>query len=210
MMMRRFSILVLALAAAMCGHDAHAQLAKRAALQSVDPDFGDVGPLRVSTRVLPVDMRSPSGFDRVYRVPGSAGGVPGMDGGEERFARISGGLAAVFPRSDYITTKKGQYALIPPGTVFYIGGVPTPSAIVGARPAPARGGAYSLSAAARELPSMSAASGMVDLRVPEGQEIAPPVTLRPDAAAPPQNVLADDQYRRARMRHLLWAAAHAE
>ncbi|MBY0311055.1 MAG: hypothetical protein K2W85_03200 [Phycisphaerales bacterium] len=97
--------------------------------QMIDAGRADRGPLATSARRVPIDLRVPLSFDRVYRVPGSTTGVqvPGAAAGEELYARISGGLTAVFPRSDYVSTKRGPAALIPPGTIFYIGALPKPA-----------------------------------------------------------------------------------
>lgn len=80
-------------------------------LKAVDPNVGDRGPLATSFREASLDLRQPTNFDRVYRVPGN----------EERFMRASGALYAVFPRSIYVQTRSGSIATIPDGTVFYIG-----------------------------------------------------------------------------------------
>jgi hypothetical protein len=81
-------------------------------LDALEPNVSDVGPLSRSFRQLSIDLRSPSEFDRVYQVPGD----------EEHLMRISGGLYAVFPRSQYTPTeKKGIIAVIPNDTTFYIG-----------------------------------------------------------------------------------------
>jgi hypothetical protein len=201
---------------------AQAQPAKRAILEPIDPGHSDVGPLGTSTRSIPVDMRSPTGFDGVFRVPGSAAGVGTIDVPDERYARVSGGLAAVFPRSSYVDGKKGRYAMVPAGTIYYIGGVTElqHDAAATAESRSTRGGVYSLSAstaASGNVPNGLALGqgevGMVNLRASgmANQDSDPPaLQLRADAAPPPANVLADDQYRRARMRQLLMAAAHAE
>ncbi|MEM7628533.1 MAG: hypothetical protein AAF356_03825 [Planctomycetota bacterium] len=85
-------------------------------LELVDQGLSDVGPLGTSLRQVPLDLRLPSGFDRVYELPGRS------ISGERRFARFDGGVAALFARSDYLATANGPLALIPPGTVFVIGG----------------------------------------------------------------------------------------
>lgn len=207
---------------------AHAQAPSRMLLEPVDPGHADVGPLGVSTRTIPVDMRSPSGFDRVFRVPGSAAGVGTIDVPNDRFARVSGGIAAVFPRSSYVTGEKGRYALVPAGTVYYIGGINElrveADAAAAVRPS-VRGGQSMMSASMAAPLSVStrvgeggvaqAGIGRVDLRVPdanspEGQHERDRPRLRPDPAPPAMNVLADDRYRRARMRQLLMAAAGEE
>lgn len=81
--------------------------------ERVDQGFEDVGPMRTSARRLGVDLRLPSDFRSVYRVR------RGEHEGE--FARISGALSAVFPRSTYTVTNRGVFPSIPPGTVFRIG-----------------------------------------------------------------------------------------
>ncbi len=80
-------------------------------LKSVEANVGDLGPLSRSLRSLGADLRQPTNFDRVYRVPGH----------DDRFMRINGGLYAVFERSLYAPTRDGIVSLIPGGTVFYIG-----------------------------------------------------------------------------------------
>lgn len=92
--------------------------AQTAPLRPVDPMVADTGPLSVSARRLPADLRVPTGFDQVYRVPGGGGG--------DLFARMNGGITAVFPRSTYAPAGSGGALVeIPPGTVFYIGGLPS-------------------------------------------------------------------------------------
>lgn len=85
------------------------------ALRPVDQGVGDTGPLSANRRVVPLDMRVPSGFDRVYKFG---------EGSSSKFARRSGGLTAVFPRSTYIGSASGTVAVIPPGTMFYVGKLP--------------------------------------------------------------------------------------
>ena len=80
----------------------------------VDPVVGDTDPLRMSLRELSVDLRLSDDFSNVYQLP---------DG---HFARRSGGLTAIFPRSSYAPVNGGAIAEIPAGTVFYIGDVPAP------------------------------------------------------------------------------------
>lgn len=75
----------------------------------------DVSPLADSLELRPIDLRLPSGFDRVYEVPTGEGSL---------FARIDGGLTAVFPRSEYTATPYGAVAEVPAGTVWVIGQTP--------------------------------------------------------------------------------------
>lgn len=77
----------------------------------VDPAVGDVSPLSASFRDMRVDLRQPVGFEHVYRVPGR----------DDLLMRSSGALSAVFPQSAYVRTSAGLLAVIPAGTVFYIG-----------------------------------------------------------------------------------------
>jgi hypothetical protein len=172
-------------------------------LQAVEPGSEDVGPLRISARMLPGDLRAPTAFERVYRVPGGVTGVAAVEG--DRYARISGGLTAVFPHSQYLQTTKQTFALIPSGTVFYIGGLPerpaTSPALPAANIAPTR---------VSTLLGGSSRVGPVDLRVrPEDQSESSfsRVQVRPDAPMPPDNVLVNDTYRRLRLRAMLMAAA---
>jgi hypothetical protein len=79
----------------------------RPRLDIVDAGREDVGPLATSLRADPVDQRLPTGFDRVYRVPGS----------ESLLMRGNGALFAVFEESVY----RRAGAALPPGTVFHIG-----------------------------------------------------------------------------------------
>jgi hypothetical protein len=86
-------------------------------LKRVDEGVADRGPLSVSQRVAPVDLRVPSGFQGVYQFDQPTPfGKP-----QEMFARSSGGLTAVFPRSVYIASRGGLVPEIPAGTVFLIG-----------------------------------------------------------------------------------------
>lgn len=85
----------------------------------VEQGVADLNPLQVSPRLEPVDLRHPTGWERVYRLSGDARG-----GGDGLFARIDGGIAAVFPWSAYQSSRKGLRAEVPAGTTYYIGGVP--------------------------------------------------------------------------------------
>lgn len=93
-----------------------------AGLRPVDPTYEDTGPLGVSLRQLRPDLRTPLDFDRVYQIQ------PAHPNGPDQFTRISGAIAAVFPRSQYTTTRNGVRIDVPAGTVFYIGGPPVPAA----------------------------------------------------------------------------------
>ncbi len=79
----------------------------RPQLEIVDAGREDIGPLATSLKSQPVDARLPTGFHRVYRVPGS----------DSLLMRGNGALFAVFSESVY----DGGRAVLPPGTVYHIG-----------------------------------------------------------------------------------------
>ncbi len=83
--------------------------------RSVDAGYSDVGPLTASLRLEGFDLRSPDDWDRVYQ-------LKGIDG--DLFARRSGGLTAIFDRSQYIDSPYGTLAKIPAGTIYVIGEPP--------------------------------------------------------------------------------------
>lgn len=80
-------------------------------LEPVEQGVGDRGGFQRSLRVLPLDLRLPSGFQQVYRVPGQA----------DMMMRGNGALFAVFPRSVYRRTPLGTLPVAPPDTHFSIG-----------------------------------------------------------------------------------------
>ncbi len=93
-------------------------------LKPVEQTIEDIGPLGQSHRILPEDLRLPTGFERVYRVPGSADQFrfnANQGHTDDMLMRINGALRAVFPRSVYIPTRRGLKTDVPPGTVFHIG-----------------------------------------------------------------------------------------
>lgn len=97
------------------------------AYRQVDQGHADQTPLSASSRVVPMDLRQPLGFDQLFQLTGPGGrletrGMAGRtDGTSGLYFRFSGGLVASFPRSVYAETPAGLQALIPPGTVFSIG-----------------------------------------------------------------------------------------
>ena len=81
-------------------------------LVPVEQRVGDVGgPLSMSMRQLQPGLEVPNDFGSVYRVPGRP----------DLLMRIQGGLTAVFPESNYQSTRGGTMAVIPDNTTFYIG-----------------------------------------------------------------------------------------
>lgn len=88
-------------------------------LRRVKPGTGDVSPLDAKLDVRDNDLRIPNNFGGVYQIPADA---PTPYAGW--FVRISGGVWAVFPQSTYRRTKKGVTETVPPGTKYFVGGVP--------------------------------------------------------------------------------------
>lgn len=168
--------------------------------QPVDQGVEDVGAgLGRSGRIIDPGLRVPSGFQQVYRVPGRPGWL----------MRVDGALYALFRESVY--DERGP--LIPPGTVFHIGGLPTPLP----EPSPelvAR--SHRLDARLKATPVLHRPG---DPRILVGREES-----RPDIEAPfdPQHqprplaealqgtIVDDGPYRRVRLRELLLAAAESE
>ncbi|MCZ6837009.1 MAG: hypothetical protein O7G85_14630 [Planctomycetota bacterium] len=93
---------------------AHAQ----SKVELVESNVADTGPLSRSLRDLSIDLRMPTGFDKLYHIQGD----------REYYMRSSGGLHAVFPRSVYSRSRSRRGNVtrtkIPDGTVFYIGTPP--------------------------------------------------------------------------------------
>ena len=79
--------------------------------REVEPGFEDVNDQVLNMRLQLADMRTPTGFEKVYEIVGSDG----------LFARRAGAVTAVFDRSIYAGNAT---PLIPAGTVFYLGSLP--------------------------------------------------------------------------------------
>ncbi len=82
--------------------------------QPIAPGTADTGPLTRSPTMEPIDLRLPSGFNRVYLLQTDD------PTDNDLFARGDGAVTALFDRSVYDRTG----ARIPPGTQFVIGEVP--------------------------------------------------------------------------------------
>ena len=80
-------------------------------LERIEQGFEDVSPLATSLEQYDYQLRQPIGFDSVYRVPGAEG----------LLMRQSGAVHAIFERSEYVSTRFGEYAVAPPGTIYTIG-----------------------------------------------------------------------------------------
>jgi hypothetical protein len=119
-------------------------------LEVVEQGVADRGGIETSTRVLPVDLRLPTGFGVVYRSPE----------GDGRLMRGNGALFAVFPRSLYRRTAMGAVPVVPAGVVYSIG-------MPGGHDFP--GGSLVREGEAQSSPS----AGRVDLRVRPKPAAAP-------------------------------------
>lgn len=196
-------------------------------LRPVDAGRQDTGPLSTSTRVTQLDLRLPLGFDKVYRIDGSSPA-------SSKFARKSGGLTAVFNRSQYMQVSNGaMVAEIPAGTTFYIGNLPQtvsgpdrpqrertlPSTYVdmsahnGRASSSARTDQDELSRTAARSAALGAHSA-TPLVIP-GDRGSPPAALNPQLPAalprrpaPPRpSVFSDESYRQKKINTLLDKAA---
>lgn len=160
-------------------------------LQPVEQGVEDVNPLAAPSRLQPLDLRLPLGFDRVYRVV-----EPWRSQMDQRFARSSGALTAVFPRSQYTPTRNGTIPEIPAGTVFYIGGLP--------------GDTFS-----SPPPSIRRSPTYVDLSVrgamtPDAGAVPVPdrsVDREPRTRRQLPSIMSDEPYRRTRVCELIDRAA---
>lgn len=167
-------------------------------LEPVQQGTVDANPLAAPASVQPLDLRLPLGFDRVYRVV-----EPGRSMLNQRYARSSGALTAVFPRSQYTPTRDGVVPEIPAGTVFYIGGLPddffsTPP------PAIRRGPTY-IDRAVRAVPSNAEPADLLREKLVRSADRA---TRRDVIERPtPASIMTDEGFRQARVCGLIEAAA---
>jgi hypothetical protein len=202
----------------------------RLVLVPVAANTRDASALSTSLKSEAIDLRAPRLFDRVFAVRRSAdtdlkGGTllnfgggniaasstPLDTSGTQWFARIDGGIIALFPRSTYLETKDGTFAEIPAGTIYALGR--PPAALLGLEPAqlpfvPTTDSAplddsrptarQADSNAARTLPAMLRPARNGD------QNPTPAAIAAPDSAP---SVFRDDTYRARRVRALLQMAA---
>lgn len=167
-------------------------------LEPVQQGTVDANPLAAPANVQPLDLRLPLGFDRVYRVV-----EPGRSMLNQRYARSSGALTAVFPRSQYTPTRDGVVPEIPAGTIFYIGGLPDD--IFSTPPPAIRRGPTYIDRAARAVPSNAEPA---DLPRENVARSADRVTRRDVIERPtPASIMTDEGFRQARVGELIDAAA---
>lgn len=159
-------------------------------LRPVQEGFEDVSPLAASSRLEPIDLRRPTGFEQVYEITTPTG--------EKAFVRIDNGLVAIFDRSDYLAGT--NQAFIPPNTRFHIG-------------------THDLTSRTDPTIETTTASGRIDRRVsrrvsnraggPQTPALAPQEASEPEARTPvtgvpgPPSIVTNEIYRRIRLTQLL-------
>ncbi|MBL8761093.1 MAG: hypothetical protein JNL50_07300 [Phycisphaerae bacterium] len=174
-------------------------------LEPVEQGGQDANPLAAPARMQPLDLRLPLGFDRVYRVV-----EPGRSPLNQRYARSSGALTAVFPRSQYTPTRDGVVPEIPAGTVFYIGDLPED--VFSSPPPGVRRGPTYLDLSARAAPPAGEASTDAGRAARDGAlgRSADRVVRRDPIERPsPESIMTDDGFRVARVCELIDRAASA-
>ena len=102
----------------------------------LDAGTADTGPLNRSLRQMQNGLRVDDAFQNVYEVAASPYGPV-------QYMRSAGGLYAVFPQSEYVSTRRGQTPVTPAGVVFWIG---EPPMLAAAAPAGSKGGEESAGA----------------------------------------------------------------
>lgn len=169
-------------------------------LEPVQQGTIDANPLAAPASVQPLDLRLPLGFDRVYRVV-----EPGRSMLNQRYARSSGAITAVFPRSQYTPTRDGVVPEIPAGTIFYIGGLPD-DFFSSPPPAIRRGPTY-IDRAVRAVPSHAEPA---DAPRENPARSADRTTRRELIERPvPLSIMTDEGFRQARIGELIDLASRS-
>jgi hypothetical protein len=114
----RLAIGTLLFASPQASSQSQQQNLNQPALREIDQSVEGRNDLATSTRKPFSDLRLPLNFDRLYEVDSAAirsrAGIQGR-----AFARASGGLIAVFPRTDNRRLAPGvEFVGVPPGTVY--------------------------------------------------------------------------------------------
>lgn len=93
-------------------------------LRPVEQGVEDRTATSTSQRVVQRDLRSPAGFDRLYRIEGRITDPAWIRAGvrEGMYARVQGGVVAVFPQSAYRQLGPGRTLVeVPASTQFLMG-----------------------------------------------------------------------------------------
>ncbi|QOI98979.1 MAG: hypothetical protein HRU70_00120 [Phycisphaeraceae bacterium] len=150
----------------------------------------------------PMDLRMPTGFERVYEFRS------GPDGKQVKYVRINGALVAVFDRGEYVATEMGGVPVIPAGTRFLIGdplrvlSAPAWTVESGAVPMLLDARGVDLSAALSASPGVAA--GVASGRFGETGDRG--VGADDGSAGGVSSIWTDEGYRRGRVRGLLAGA----
>ncbi|MCC6970641.1 MAG: hypothetical protein IT434_10515 [Phycisphaerales bacterium] len=169
-------------------------------LEPVPQGTVDANPLAAPANVQPLDLRLPLGFDRVFRVV-----EPGRSMLNQRYARSSGAITAVFPRSQYTPTRDGVIPEIPAGTIFYIGGLPD-DLFSSPPPAIRRGPTY-VDRSVRAVPSAAeSAASPAETPARLGDRVARREIVERPA---PVSIMTDEGFRQARVCELIDRAAES-
>lgn len=149
-------------------------------LKRVEAGTSDINPLATSNRVLPTDLRVPTGFESLY----SFQQRDAFGNLQTYYVRSDGGLTAIFPRSQYSEGRNGPTPEVPAGTVWVIGPLKIQQPV---RQAPKR--------------SYNALNFSIDDRAP-APNVRPPIPVAPEAAAS-ASIWGDERYRQWREGRLL-------
>jgi len=161
-------------------------------LRPVDAGRADVGPTSVSFRQIQTDFRRPLDFEQVFELASG------------RFARKSGAVTAVFPRSSYVLRGDGSVgAAVPADTRFVIGRAIEP--VAPSRAAPSA----NIAPLAVSTGATTAADRRADHRVARGTFAMPrpALPLAVGATVAPRGMLTSEAYRVNRIGELLADAA---
>ncbi len=176
-------------------------------LERVEGRVADLNPLSPAGRHMPANMALPNDFAGVYRIPRSANSpYAGW------YARVSGGVIAVFPQSEYAVDKdKGVVPIIPPGTKFLLGGVPLERdrGIDDSRLVRPLGGIVGGPVATRIDLAVAPADPLA--RAPRtSPEPVQPESAEDRASLAMERLMLDDAYRARRVSSLLSVAARSD
>jgi hypothetical protein len=187
--------------------------------RAVEPTVGDLGPLNTGGRVMPVDMRAASNFDRLYKLDVKPRFFGDRSLGEY-YMRRSGAVAAIFPRSSYRMVRGGLAAEVPAGTIFSLGG--DLGRLIQAPPPPPRRNIFSAQALSPQPQERAGNPNRVDYRVPQSPTAPPAPPARPgqprnrshlvypeEREPLPRSIWYDERYRHERISALLDEASQA-
>jgi hypothetical protein len=142
-----------------------------------EPTVSDLGPLNTSQRVMPLDMRATSSFDKLYKLDARPRFFGDRAQGEY-YMRRSGAVSAVFPRSSYRALEEGVLAEVPAGTVFSLGG--DIGRLIDAPPPAPRRNIFSAQPVNPRNEPAPTNPNRPDYRVPQGPPAPPAAPARAD------------------------------